>query len=356
MFMKDELKTMQAFLTAAEAMKKKDLLLKVWAEQVRSLSYNIEDCFDEFMVHVGNPSLSQQLMKLKDRHWIAVQIRNLKSRVDEVSSRNTRYRLITTKATKIDDEAQFYMEDVRNHSATNIDEAELVGFSNLKKELLDMIMPNTVMIKLKSYAWLAWESTLVRKIYESKEGIANKFPSRAWITISQSFSRIEVLQDMIRKLFGDDSLKACLKKFVGKAVVHVQVEHLGKYIVEGLKEKRYFVVLDDVWKIDAWIWIRDICFPNINNRGSRILRLAPLENEHSIVLLVKNDEKLKIIVTKLVKKCGGLPLAIVTIGAMFATKHISEWDKLYEQLPSELDNNLSLKAIRSMVTLSYNKT
>ncbi|TVU13274.1 hypothetical protein EJB05_40811 [Eragrostis curvula] len=254
-FMKDELKTMQAFLIAAEAMKKKDLLLKVWAEQVRSLSYDIEDCFDEFMVHVGNQSLSQQLMKLKDRHRIAVQIRNLKSRVEEVSSRNTRYRLITTKTTKIDDEAQFYMEDVRNHSATNIDEAELVGFSNLKKELLDMI------------------------------------------NAQHSDDQAQVIC-----VVGTGGL--------GKATVHVQVEHLGKYIVEGLKEKRK-------------------------------MRKSKEDME--------SNEKLKIIVIKLVKKCGGLPLAIVTIGAMFASKHISEWDKLYEQLPSELEIRWQV-----VVTLSYN--
>uniref|UniRef100_A0A8R7QZI3 Uncharacterized protein n=1 Tax=Triticum urartu TaxID=4572 RepID=A0A8R7QZI3_TRIUA len=32
-FIKDELKTMQAFLAAAEATKNRDMLLKVWAEQ-----------------------------------------------------------------------------------------------------------------------------------------------------------------------------------------------------------------------------------------------------------------------------------------------------------------------------------
>ncbi|TVU13270.1 hypothetical protein EJB05_40807, partial [Eragrostis curvula] len=375
---------------ASAAAEEMSLLMGVWVEQVRSLSYDIEDCFDEFMVHVGSQSLSQLLMKLKDRHRIAVQIRNLKSRVEEVSSRNTRYNLITTKAANIDDEAHSYMEDVRSHSARNIDEAELVGFSNLKKELLDMINAQhsdgqAQVICVVGMGGLG-KTTLVRKIYETKDAIENNFAYCAWITVSQSFSRIEVLQDMIRKLFGDDSLKACLKKLEGKATVHVQVDHLGKYLVERLTEKRYFIVLDDVWNIDAWIWIRDICLPSINNRSSRIvittrdvsvaeacttksasmpfiLELKPLEKEHSTDLLlrkmrkskqdIENDENLMTIVTKLVAKCGGLPLAIVTIGAMFATKRISEWDKLCEQLPSELENNLSLEAIRTMVILSY---
>ncbi|RLM56155.1 hypothetical protein C2845_PM10G10870 [Panicum miliaceum] len=70
-------------------MKKKDLLLKVWAEQVRSLSYDIEDRLDEFMVHVGSRSLSQQLTKLKYRHRIAVQIRNLKARIETAGTHAT---------------------------------------------------------------------------------------------------------------------------------------------------------------------------------------------------------------------------------------------------------------------------
>ncbi|KAB8100979.1 hypothetical protein EE612_031647, partial [Oryza sativa] len=105
---------------------------KVWAEQVRSLSYDIEDCLEEFMVHVRNQSLLQQLMNLKDRHRIAVKIRNLKSRLEEVSSRNTRYNSIKMEANNTFDEIES-MEDVRNHSRSNIDEAKLVGFDTPKK-------------------------------------------------------------------------------------------------------------------------------------------------------------------------------------------------------------------------------
>ena len=138
-FIKDELETMEAFLEVAESIKKKDVLLKVWAKQVRDLSYNIEDCLSEFMVHVGSQSFLRRLMKLKDRHRIAVRIRDLKARVEEVSIRNTRYNLIKAEASNTTGDMDSHMEDVRNHSASNIDEAELVGFSKPKKELIKLM-------------------------------------------------------------------------------------------------------------------------------------------------------------------------------------------------------------------------
>ncbi|TVU11622.1 hypothetical protein EJB05_45217, partial [Eragrostis curvula] len=142
-YIKDELKTIQAFLRAAEVLKKKDDLLNVWAEQVRDLSYDIEDCLDEFRVHVKSQSLSRQLMKIGDLHRIAIQIRNLKSRVEEVSNRNTRYSLIKPISSSSRDERDSYMEDIRNQSANSVDESELVGFSTPKREFLKLIDVST---------------------------------------------------------------------------------------------------------------------------------------------------------------------------------------------------------------------
>jgi disease resistance protein RPM1 len=153
-------------------------------------------------------------------------------------------------------------------------------------------------------------------------------------------------------------------------------------LVQGLKEKRYFVVLDDLWSIDAWNWINDISFPKNNNRGSRILvttrdaglaesctsqpliyHLEPLQMDDAVDLLLRKTSKrqqvletgenMKHIVTKLVKKCGCLPLAILTVGGILATKKIAQWGKFFEELPSELESNPSLEAMRRMVTLSY---
>ncbi|CAM0948325.1 unnamed protein product [Alopecurus aequalis] len=381
-FIKDELETMQAFLVAAESMKEKDMLLKVWAKQVRDLSYNIEDCLGEFMVHVASQTLSRKLMKLKDRHRIAIQIRDLKSRVEEVSNRNTRYNLIDKSQilTRAIDERESCMEDIRNQSGSNIDEAELVGFSKPKEELIKLIDVHTTngpaqVVCVVGMGGLG-KTTLTRKVYESMEN----FSCCAWITVSQSFVRMDFLKVMIKELFGDWELKKQLEGNV------VQEENLANYLRKELLEKRYFVVLDDLWNLDDWKWIKTMAFPCSNNKASRIMvttrdvglaeectlessrsliyQHEPLETKDAIKLLLrktrkseedlKNDKDMRNIVTKIVKKSGRLPLAILTIGGMLATRVISEWQSIYDQIPSELESNRSLEAMRRMVTLSYN--
>nr|UBY07406.1 NBS-LRR disease resistance protein [Dasypyrum villosum] len=383
-FIKDELKTMQAFLLAAQKMKRKNLLLKVWAEQVRDLAYGIEDCLDEFMVHVGSQSLSRRLLKLKDRHRISSQIRDLKARVEEVSNRNTRYNLITPEASDTIDEVKSNMEDVRKHSGSNIDEAELVGFTKPKNELINLVDVNTgdgttKVICVVGMGGLG-KTTLARKAYESKEDIVTNFSCRAWITVSQSFSKIEMLKNMIKQVFGGDSLQKYLDDLEGKTL---RVDDLSKYLTNELEDKRYFIVLDDLWNIHDWEWIKEFAFPSSNKKGSRIIvttrdvglakqitiesmvyLLKPLDSLDATNLLLRKSRKsqedteksenFKNIVEQLVKKCGCLPLALLTVGGILATKKVVEWPHIYNQLPSELERNPSLEAMRSMVTLSYN--
>ncbi|KAK1614045.1 hypothetical protein QYE76_019562 [Lolium multiflorum] len=195
-------------------------------------------------------------MKLKDRRWIAVQIRNLKTRVEEVSNRNTCYNLIKTESSRTIDEVDSYSEDVRNHSSSNIDEGELAGFAKPKKELFELVDVNTKDGRAKVICVVGMgrlgKTTVARKTYESKEDIVNNFSCYAWITVSQSFFKIEIfsikdalllferfkiemLKNMMAQLLGVESLKKCLKELQGKVM---QVKYLAEYLREELKNKR----------------------------------------------------------------------------------------------------------------------
>ena len=68
---------------------------------------------------------------------------------------------------------------------------------------------------------------------------------------------------------------------------------------------------------------------------------------------LERGDKTKGIVEKILNKCGGLPLAILTIGALLANKDTEEWESIYKQLPSDLATNPSLDALRRVVSLSY---
>ncbi|VAH99287.1 unnamed protein product [Triticum turgidum subsp. durum] len=191
---------------------------------------------------------------------------------------------------------------------------------------------------------------------------------------------MDLLKLMIKELFGDEALK---RQLDGKVV---REEYLASYLRKELLEKRYFVVLDDLWNIDDWKWIKTIAFPTNNNKGSRIVVTTrdvglaeectlesygsfiyhhqPLETNDAIKLLLRKVRKseedmekyenMRNIVTQIVKKSGRLPLAILTIGGMLATREVIEWQSIYDQIPLELESNRSLEAVRRMVTMSYN--
>uniref|UniRef100_A0ACD5Y1V2 Uncharacterized protein n=1 Tax=Avena sativa TaxID=4498 RepID=A0ACD5Y1V2_AVESA len=386
-YIKDELRVMQAFLRTAERLKDRYELVQVWAEQVEDLSYDIKYCLDEFQVHLGHPGCLHRLLKLRVRHEIALQIRNLKARVEQVSNRINRYSHLIMAITpgsineSKDERVDNIMDnDISIRSASTVLESELVGFSKPEKELIKLMAIEekngySKLICVVGMAGLG-KTALVRKIYESN--VVNSFPCYAWIKVSQPFFRIGMLKDMTLQVLGVDYLNKFLEKHEGEAL---REEDLVNCLRKGLLEKRYFVILDDLRTIDDLKWIRTICFPISNSRGSRIIvttrdigiakcssesliyYLEPLQVDNARTLLLRRtiithgdmefDEDERNMVTMIVKMCAGLPLALLTVGGLLATKRLSEWGSICTNLSSEFECNPSLRTLRSLVIECY---
>jgi len=381
---------MQAFLRAADGARENTGVLKAYLELIRDLAYDIEDSLEEFMVFIKHKSLVQQLLSLRARHRIAVQIRTLKLRVQEVSQRNTRYNLIKL-TPSISSDVTLDMELTRNLTALYVEETQLFGLDKQKEKLMDLIANPKVPVDMEpgisksgprvvSVVGMGGlgKTTLTKKVYDSKD-LGDIFEIRAWIAVSQSFDPKELLKEMIKQLFGAHSLKEFLEEHQGQVL---EVKHLTNYLRGRLLERKYLVVLDDVWTLEAWNCM-SIAFPENSKDGSCVVltsrnhKLAELcsppsqiyqpeileeKDARSLFLKKTNkssgdldkDDRTKGIVEKILNKCGGLPLAIVTIGGLLASKDTREWENLYNQLPSELATNPSLEALRRVVHLSYN--
>ncbi|XP_071939054.1 putative late blight resistance protein homolog R1B-8 [Coffea arabica] len=138
---------------------------------------------------------------------------------------------------------------------------------------------------------------------------------------------------------------------------------MDKELHQRLLKNRYLVVFDDVWDIEVWNELRT-AFPNDKN-GSRIIftsrfsnvasefqdggkphYLHPLSEKESFKLLQKKvfgeEEKcpqaLHELGMEIVKKCWGLPFAVVVVAGVLATiEHdILVWKKFAESFTSTM--------------------
>ncbi|KAK6946345.1 NB-ARC, partial [Dillenia turbinata] len=165
-------------------------------------------------------------------------------------------------------------------------------------------------------------------------------------------------------------------------------EELVKKVHNFLKEKTYLLVLDDVWENEAWDELRP-AFPS-ENVGSKLIITTRIQNvalhadpncfvheprsltdEEAWELLL---QKVKGIIRddrreeasrfhelgkEMVKKCSGLPLAVVVLGGLLATKtSLEEWKNVSQNIGLQLrkagkEGTQPYGEVSKVLTLSY---
>ncbi|XP_059638545.1 putative disease resistance RPP13-like protein 3 [Cornus florida] len=183
------------------------------------------------------------------------------------------------------------------------------------------------------------KTTLARKVYNNPF-IVYYFHIRAWTYVSQVYQKRDILLSIINS--------ACIHVFGN--IRNMSDEELGEHFYKALEGKRYLVVIDDLWSIEAWDVLKRY-FPNDRN-GSRIVFTTRLVNvamalqakPHHLSFLNEDESwnllRFKVfrkescpidlieIGKEIAKKCGGLPLAIVVISGLLAKKDkTEEWWK-----------------------------
>ncbi|XP_072146367.1 disease resistance protein Pik-2-like [Setaria viridis] len=106
MFLKAELESMQAALEKVSDVPVSENQVRIWARDVRELSYDIEDSIDKFMVRIDSNPFAQPhgfrgfidrslklLTTAHARRRIATDIIGIKALVSEVASRRERYNI-----------------------------------------------------------------------------------------------------------------------------------------------------------------------------------------------------------------------------------------------------------------------
>ncbi|XP_048555588.1 disease resistance protein Pik-2-like [Triticum urartu] len=400
-YMKDELESMTAFLQdlAEEGNRRKQV--KVWMKQVREVAYDVEDCVDEFTYHLGSTTSGSGLAGLfhrcirfmqtvRVRRQIAKQIQQLKARATSISDRNSRYggnHLISGAEgnTLAAQPAPSYITSLDIRTPALFPEiTELVGIearqSNLVNWLVDENVQQLLVLSIFGFGGLG-KTTLAMTTYQTASA---SFQCRAFVTVSQKFDVKGLIRDILRQIIRPvnqngpapavDPLKGMEEWNVGQ---------LADMLRQHLEDKRYLIVLDDIWSMSAWEGIR-FCLPN-SHTGSRIIVTTRMKTVAQACCLHEYDRNYEIeqlngsesselffkrifgnrencpaafinISERILGKCGGIPLAIVSIAGLLASTPLysyDRWEKIYNSLGLELETSPWLEKLKKILELSY---
>ncbi|XXG70999.1 hypothetical protein AAC387_Pa07g0353 [Persea americana] len=360
-----ELESMRCFLKDADSKQKEDAGVKNWVAQIRDVSYEAEDVIEIFIYSqrrrpgfVGHiKRYICILSELRTRYKVARQIEKIKLNISDISSRREKYGIKNINEVGESSSSQSLQEHRRISTAVEDSELEVVGLQDELNHVKEQLMsggPRRCVISIFGMGGLG-KTTLAKKVYHD---VKKQFDCHAFIYLSQQFAIKDVLMRIIKcvTIPSQEDIKKIEK---------LNLEELSTMLHGDLKKKRYLVVIDDIWSIEAWEKINRILPDGM--KGSRVMlttrneevashadprhphKMRFLNGKEGWELFLKKifpgedpltacPAELKETGGKILAKCGDLPLAILVLGALLARKDktIKVWSDVLASVPRHL--------------------
>uniref|UniRef100_A0A8R7QKL3 non-specific serine/threonine protein kinase n=2 Tax=Triticum urartu TaxID=4572 RepID=A0A8R7QKL3_TRIUA len=364
---------------------------KWWAKEVRELAYDSEDFFDEVMQSGAGGGIARSAplstifgvtSKRKRRlPQIAQDFSHLMARVDDARERCKIFQLAPETAIKSD---HGQASTSRHTPGLSIDlpvstaGRSLVGVEEPMKKLVNLLaLGDDQQKQLKAIPIFGsagvGKTTVARAIYHQ---FGEEFQCRAFVRVSRNPDMRRLLTSILSQI-----------KAPG-AHTFSDAQDLIDCIIKHLHQKRYFIVVDDLWAASVWdiisrafpygdccsrilttTQIEDVALACSGYESEYIFNLEPLINDESRKLFFDTvfgseceggcPKEFEVVVDRIIRKCGGLPLSTLNIASLLLPSKpnpaFQQWEKVESSLPSTLRTNPTSNGMKDVIILVYDK-
>ncbi|XP_054797550.1 disease resistance protein RPP13-like [Prosopis cineraria] len=358
--LQDQMEILKPLLNCSEKSLKTHEVITNAFERLTVDVHEAEDMIDTYIYNLNRQrikrwwNLTNYASHRKLLHDLEDKIGEIEERIENIqSTRQHAMEALHNVQGEAEIETEMDAEAILKERRRNVEQDDVVGFDVCSNEVIKRLMGGHKERKVVSIIGMGGQgkTTLARKIYKNDK-LKRCFDTFAWADVSEDWKAEALLLILLAQVGsssyhgkGIENLRQAIQKELDDGYFqNISMENLLKQkIHESLREKQYFVVLDDIWRPEVWHAIND-AFP-VDKNGSRILitsrdmrvarvasaseefiyKLPSLNEEQSWELLSKRvfggeqcPPDLEDLGRKMAESCDGLPLSIVVLAGILA--------------------------------------
>ncbi|ESR52394.1 hypothetical protein CICLE_v10010866mg, partial [Citrus x clementina] len=351
----ETLTTVKSVVLDAEEKQIHNHRLSDWLGKLKDACYDAEDVLDEFEVE----DLRRQVMKQRSigrkfrnffgcsnpiafRFRMGHQIKKIRERFDEIAKLRGEFNLIE----RLDDHRRVVHKE-RESTHSFVLSSDIIGRDKDREKIIELLMQASSgesetlsVIPIVGIGGLG--KTALAQLVFNDQRVEEHFELKIWMRVFEDFGGRQIMREIMESIIVQ-IMRKCV--FLGD----LNTQQLQRILRDHLNSKRYLLVMDDVWNEDpeAWRKLKSLLLGGAN--GSKILvttrsrkvasimgtrggttgyNLQGLPFEDCLSLFMKyafKEERDKHpnlikIGEEIVKKCGGIPLAVRALGSLLCGK------------------------------------